>query len=270
VGRMTEINLTRKEEKDLLFKALFGSPFFNILASVLATFIVGAIFFKYGGGVPINVTSTSTEKLSAFQVSGEGVKTVIPDEARVSMGVRKEGGTLSGVQEQVNETMAKLAESLKELGVEEKDIRTTSYSFNPSYGPEGQTDEYVAYAQLEVRVRQLEKVSEVLDLVGRLGLEQVGGLSFGLSEKLSQDVTREARELAIEEAKKKAEELAKLAGMKLGKIVNVEENGQAPRPYLMRAEALKYDAAGEEVTPTPVEPGSSEVRVTVTLSYETL
>jgi len=49
---MTEIKLTKKEEKEMLLKALFGSPFFNIFASVLATFIVGAVFFRYGGGVP--------------------------------------------------------------------------------------------------------------------------------------------------------------------------------------------------------------------------
>lgn len=269
---MTEINLTRKEEKDLLLKALFGSPFFNIFASVLATFIVGAIFLRGTGGVPIAVTSTTTEVASTFDVSAEGSVTVIPDEARVRMGVRKEGTSIAQIQEQVNVAMDQLSESLREMGIDERDIKTDSYSFNPRYGIGPRPDGYVAYAEVEVKVRDLGKVSEVLDLVGRLELEQVGGLTFGLSEKLEEETMRAARGEAVEEAKAKAEELAKLANMRLGKIVDLQESGSYPQPYVMRAEKMMtLDAVGEEsVTPTPVEPGSSEISVSVTLSYEIL
>lgn len=269
---MTEFNLTKHEEKELLFKALFGSPFFNILASVLATFVVGALFFRFGGGVPITVTSTSTEKLSTFEVSGEGSVTVVPDEARVLMGVRKAGANVEVIQEQTNAVMQQLSEELKKIGIRDEDIRTTNYSVSPDYafdrgsGPSG----YVVYAQVEVRVREMEKTSQVLDLVGQLGLEQVGGISFGLSEELEQETIREARKQAIEEAKTKAQELAKLAGMKLGKIINVQENSNMPQPYMAReVMAVGMDQAEDAITPTPVEPGSSEIRVSVTLSYET-
>lgn len=272
---MTEINLTKREEKDLLLKALFGSPFFNIFASVLATFIVGAVFFKYGGGVPINVTSSTTEKLSTFDVSGAGTEVVVPDEARVSMGVRKEGRTVAEVQEAVNSTMAKLSDQLKELGIDKDDIKTTSYSFNPNYrvesGPNGY-EGYMAYAQITVKIRDLENVSPVLDLVGQLGLERVSGVTFGLSDELEKETINNAREKAVEEAKNKAKTLAKLADMKLGRIVNVQENNRFPQPFYARNEsAVMLDSKGEEPpTPTPVEPGSSEVSVNVTLSYETL
>jgi len=266
---MTEIKLTKKEEKEMLLKALFGSPFFNIFASVLATFIVGTVFFRYGGGVPINVTSSTQEKVSAFEMSGEGKVTVIPDEARISLGVRKQGRSVAIIQEQVNSTMSKLATALKELGIDEKNIKTSSYSLNQDYRDQGG---YVAYAQFQVKIGEIEKTSQVLDLVGQLGLEQVSGVSFGLSDKLEKESTKEARELAIEEAKDKAEELAKLAGMKLGKIVNVQENGRYPQPYLMRSEMAMLDSSTDQelAAPTLVEVGSSEVSVSVTLSYETL
>lgn len=262
---MTDISLTRKEEKEMLMKALFGSPFFNILASVLATFIVGAVFFKYGGGVPINVTSTTTEKTSTFDVSGEGSVTVAPDEARVRLGVSEEGASIAAIQERVNRVMEELAESLKDLGVDTKDIKTSNYSVNQNY----QTKGYTARAEVVIKVRELAETSEVLDLVGKLGLEQVGGLTFGLSEQLEKESLKTAREMAIEEAKEKAQELAKLAEMKLGRIIDVQESGNQPQPFMMRSAAMEIDLAGDELTPTPIEPGSSEVSVSVTLSYET-
>lgn len=265
---MTEIKLTQKEEKEMLLKALFGSPFFNIFASVLATFIVGAVFFKYGGGVPIEVTSMTTEKASAFEVSGEGKVVVVPDQATVRMGVRKEGSNVEQLQSEANKVMQSLSESLEELGIDGEDIKTVNYSLSNRYGLEGQQEGYVIYAEVEVRVRELKMTSEVLDLVGRLGLERVGGLRFGLSDELEKEATREARELAIKEAKEKANELAKLSGMKLGKIVNVSEDSNiSAQPYLMRSEVMMD--AGESV-PTPVEVGSSEVNKAVVLSYEIL
>ena len=256
----------------MLLKALFGSPFFNILASVLATFIVGALFFKYGGGVPINVTSTMTEMTSTFDVSGEGKVVVIPDEARVRMGIRKSGASVSVLQEEVNTVMSELVDELGQVGIKKEDIKTTSYSVNPDYQVEERRSVgYVAYAEVEVRVVELQKTGEVLDLVGELGLEQVGGLTFGLSDELEKEAMREARELAIDEAKEKAEELAQLAGMKLARIVNVSESGSYPRPYIMNDKSVlrSMDEESEMSVPTQIEPGSSEIVTNVTLSYET-
>jgi hypothetical protein len=268
---MPEISLTKKEEKELFLKALFGSPFFNIFASVLATFIVGTVFFKYGGGVPINVTSSLTEQVAAFEVSGEGEVMVIPDEARVRLGVRREGSSVSNLQEEVNAVMETLLTALDELGIEKKDVKTVSYAVNPdssidSSEPAG----YVAYSEVEVRAREMEKASQVLDLAGQLQLEQVSGITFGLSEELEKTSLRDARKMAIEEAKLKAEELSRLSGMKLGNIINVKESMNTPQPYLMAREMAAVDAmGGDQVTPTPVEPGESTVRVMITLSYET-
>lgn len=233
-----------------------------VTIAVVVAGVAGA-YFRWIGALPIAVTQT--QKMSTFDVSGEGKVVVVPDEASVAMGVRKQGRGVAFVQEQVNKTMEELGRRLKELGVEKEDIQTSAYSFYPDYEDKGV---YTAYAQVTVKVRDLEQVSPVLDLVGTLALENVSGPSFGLSEELTEKTTREAREEAIEQAKKKAEELSRIAGMKLGRIVNVAEAGNYPGPYMMR-EALPLIAGDASKTPTPVEPGSSEVVVNVTLSYET-
>lgn len=263
---MTEINITRKEEKELFLKVLFGSPFFTIFASILTTFIVGAVFFKIGGGVPIQVSQTTTEKTSTFDVMGEGKLVVVPDQATMSLGVSEEGRNLKQVQENINQKMTSLSESLKKLGIKDEDIKTTAYNFYPDYQERGL---FRAQAMLSVTVKDLEKVSPTLDLVGSLGLDSVSGPSFGLSDSLSEQKIKEAREIAIEKAKDKATELAGLAGMKLGRIVNVSEGYShgMPVPYMARDMAI--GSSEEAKLSTPVEVGSSEIVVNVTLSYET-
>ncbi|MFH2085871.1 MAG: SIMPL domain-containing protein [bacterium] len=233
---------------------------------MVAIVVVGAAgaYFKWMGALPVSVTQT--QKMNTFDVMGEGKVVVIPDEATINLGVVEEGYNLKTVQEQINSKMTKVAKELKSIGINEKDIKTTSYSYYPDYQEKGK---YRARASVSVTVRELDKVSPALDLVGTLGLDSVSGPSFGLSDELSSKTVKEARELAIEEAKAKAEELSGLAGMKLGRIVNVAEGRNNPQPYMMRdVAAVPQDAM--EKTPTPVEVGSSEISVNVTLSYETL
>lgn len=264
---MTELVFNKREEKELFFKALLGSPFFNIFASVLATFIVGAIFFKYGGGVPIQVTQTSSEKISTFDAQGEGKVVVIPDQATLSMGVQEQGYGLKQVQERVNKKMSDLTKQLKDLGIDEKNIKTTGYNYYPDWQDKNL---YTAYANVDVKIGDLEIVPKALDLIGSLGLDNVSGPVFGLSDELYNKTIKEARSLAIDNAKTKASELSGLAGMKLGRIVNVIEGESAPN-YMTRELALPMTGGGNaaDKISTPVEAGSSEVVVNVVLSYET-
>ena len=110
-----------------------------------------------------------------------------------------------------------------------------------------------------------------MDLIATLGLDNVSGPTFGLSDELMNKTVKEARALAIEKAKAKAEELADLAGMKLGRIVNVVEGGNRSPNYMLRDAVMPMAGGGVamEKTATPVEVGSSDVVVDVTLSYET-
>lgn len=225
-----------------------------VMVAVIVAGVAGA-YFRWMGALPISVTST--QKMSTFDVSGEGKVVVVPDQATVNMGVQEQGFNLKQVQEQVNRKMTSLTEALKDLGIAERDIQTTGYNYYPDYNNENQ---YRAYANVSVIIRDLEDVSSAMDLIGTLGLDNVSGPTFGLSDELREKTTKEARELAIGKAKAKAEELADLAGMRLGRIVNVTEGSLGGYPVPMTE--LKVE--------TPVEAGSSEVVVSVTLSYETL
>ncbi len=235
-----------------------------VMVAVIVAGVAGA-YFRWMGALPISVTQT--QKMSTFDVSGEGKVVVIPDQAVVSMGVQETGANLKQVQEMVNKKMASLSKSLKDFGISEKDIKTTGYNYYPDWQNKSN---YVSYATVSVVIREMDNVSPVMDLVGTLGLDNVSGPTFGLSDELMNKTVKEARALAIDKAKAKAEELSGLAGMTLGRIVNVTEGSNKPQNYMLR-DALPVTGGGnaEMKTATPVEVGSSEVVVDVTLSYET-
>jgi len=236
-----------------------------MVVAVIVAGVAGA-YFKWMGALPISVVQT--QKMSTFDASGEGKVVVIPDEAVVSLGVHEQGRNLKDVQQMVNKKMASLSKSLKDLGINEKDIKTTGYNYYTDWRDKSL---YTAYANVSVVIKDMDKVSKVMDLVGTLGLDNVSGPTFGLSEELTIKSVKEARALAIAQAKTKAEELAGLAGMRLGRIVNVVE-GEDRSPNYMVREALPITGGGtnDAKVATPIEAGSSEVVVNVTLAYETL
>ncbi len=243
----------------------------EIFVGSMMVAIVAGMFFRVTGGIPLNISQVSTNKTSTFDVTGEGKIHVVPDRAFVELGVRKSGMSVKSVQEEADKTMNTLSEALEKIGIDKKDLKTTGYNIYPDYDSRtGRPSGYVVSSSVQVRIRNFEHIPAVLDLAGTYGLEQVGQLSFILSDELADTTMDEARKAAVAEAKEKAESLARLAGVKLGKIVNVNENmGGSPVPLLYNAknstDSMEVSGGGAQVSP-----GTNEVTVSVTLSYETM
>lgn len=236
------------------------------VVGAITFFILLFSFTKIFGPIPFSVNSVTTTKSTTFDVSGEGKVTVTPDVASVSVGIRSQGQTVKSAQEQINSVINKVSEAVKGLDIDKKDIRTTNYSIYPDYDYSGSSQKikgYTALTTLSVKIRDIDKVNSVIDAATANGANEVSGVSFEVDDK--EKAENEAREKAVDEAKKKAENAAKIAGFKLGRIINYSENlGGFPRPIPLPMGA-ELKAQG---TPTQVEPGSSEIRITVTLSYE--
>lgn len=258
-----KLDIREKEVTNLFWK----------LATTAAIFSAVMILAKIGGGVPINVTQVSTEKKSTFDVVGEGEAMVVPDEARISFGVEETASSVEAAQEKVDLKMKALQDSLESLKIKKEDTQTTSYNVYPDYDYSQNRSKVVGYrvsSQVEVRFKDFGIVNEAIAKAGEIGLNQVGSLSFGLSQESEDKALSKAREKAVTSAKLKAKELAQLAGVNLGKVINVSEQVQGnyqPRPMLMMAEKA---VGGEDQATTPsIEPGSEKVVVNVTLSYST-
>lgn len=244
----------------ILFLPIIGTTTF---------FILLLLFTRLFGPIPFSVNSITTQKSDTFQVSGDGMVEVKPDVALVTVGVSANGPTVKAAQDQLNGAINKVSQAIKQLGVDDKDIKTTNYNINPTYdylsGSQRITG-YTSSSNLSIKVRQIDKANAVIDAATQSGANQVGGVSFDVDNK--DRAENEAREKAVSEAKKKAEQAAKIAGFKLGRIINYQENFggyPVPLPYAL--------GTAESKVPTPqtqVEPGSTELRVTVTLSFEIL
>jgi len=239
----------------------------TLLISIPVFFLTLFVYTKLVGPIPFSVSQTTTNKIDLFTVSGTGKTSVTPDIGRVTVGIQSQGITVKASQTTMNTVINTVSESIKKLGIDKKDIKTVNYSIHPDYdytnGKQRITG-YSANTNLLITIRDMEKTNDVIDSATANGANTVSGVSFDVEDKTKAE--NDARELAIAEAKKKAENAAKIAGFRLGKILNYQENfngAPQPREFLM---AAKADAVS---TPTTqVEPGSQELSVTVTLSYE--
>lgn len=239
----------------------------NALAVLVAFFVLLFIYTKVVGPIPFSVNSITTTKSDTFNVTGEGKVLMKPDVATLSIGISAQGNTVKAAQDQINAAINRVSEAIKKLGVDGKDIQTTNYNINPTYDYQSGSQRITGYSastNLSIKVRNIDLVNQIIDAATANGANQVGGISFEVDDKSK--VENEAREEAVETAKKKAESAAKIAGFRLGRIVNYSESfGGEPRPIPFRT---SVGAPAAEQLETAVEPGSSEIRVVVTLSYE--
>lgn len=240
----------------------FSNKFFLFPLVAITTLIVGLfVFAKFGPGLPLSVVTTT--KTEMFTVTGEGKATAVPDIAQINLGITVNGSSVSVVQSQANTTINNVTAAIKKLGVGDKDLQTVNYNLRPDYDFNSGRQSikgYVADINLSVKVRQFDKINQVIDAATANGANQVGGLSFTLDDATLEKLQSEARKIAISKAKAKAAQIAAESGITLGRVINVSEGSNpSPRPMY----------ALEKAAPTQIEPGSSEISVSITLSYET-
>ena len=210
-----------------------------------------------------------------FSVSGSGIVYAKADIASIDLGFKT--GTKKTAAEATIESSGKMNEiikAVKDLGIEEKDIKTNQYSLNPVYNYTNARGQelvgYEVYQSLTIKVRDLTKIGDIIARSTEKGANQVGSISFTIDDEYA--LKNQARELAIEKAKEKAELIAKQAGMKLGAVKSVSESsyeGGGIVPMYANAK-ISLDSARNEVAISSPEiaTGQNEIKVDVTLTYE--
>lgn len=224
------------------------------------------------GPLPLTISQTTTNKQSTFDVTGMSEISVVPDNAEVTVGLEVVKPKVAEAQIQVNQVMSDLTTKLKAMGIDPKDIKTENYSVNPNYdytAGSQKTNGYRVHSSLLINVKQFDKINSIIDTATAAGATEVGNVNFTLSTEKELDVKKQARKEAIDKAKHNAEELSGLAGMRLGKIVNVMEDIPYS-PIMFDAKADLSRSTGELNQATNIEAGSSIYRYNITLSYETM
>jgi len=229
------------------------------------------------GAIALGVLSILRDRIvnpNQFQVAFTGEAKVFakPDIAQIQVAVRtdKVKDAVTAVKNNT-EKMNQVIGKLKELEIAEKDIKTTSYNLNPfyEYGSTGQRTlaGYEVYQEVTVKIRDLNKVGQVIEGTTAVGANQVGSIAFTIDD-LS-EIKKQARNEAVAKAQAQAQEVAKLTGIKLGKLVNVYESGGQPPVYQDYAysRSMNLGLGGGGAAPE-IQTGENEVRLEVTLMYE--
>jgi uncharacterized protein YggE len=231
-------------------------------------FLLLFVYSKWGPAVPFStLTQTRGEP---FIVQGTGKTTATADIAKVDLGIQETGSNLKEVQDSVNKKSQTLTAGIKKLGIAEKDIKTSYYNAYPQYDYSSSVKRITGYrvsTGYEITVRDFTKINELIASATNLGANSIGDVNFSLSDDIKNQKLQEAREQAVSEAKNKASGLAKAAGITLGKIINVSEVS----PSNDRALMLPASGGGTEekpATPPSVQPGTTEINVVISLSYE--
>ncbi|HTK60484.1 MAG TPA: SIMPL domain-containing protein [Candidatus Baltobacteraceae bacterium] len=204
-------------------------------------------------------------------ISAEGKVTAQPDVASISVGVMTEKKTVAEAQKENTAKMNAIVAKIKSFGVSDDDIKTTNYSIYPQYDwiDNRQIERGFQVSQeVQVKVRDLAKIGDVLSAVGELGANQVGGVTFTIDDP--EDLRQQARLQGLAKAKSKAQALAEAAGVKLGKVVGFSENESGvPGPVFYSKDAAMGLGGGGAAAPS-IESGSQDVVVNVTVLYEIL
>lgn len=248
------------------------SLFFPI-AIVIAIFAVLYIFAKLFGPIPLSVTSVTTTKTDMFTVNGQGEASAVPDTAQFTLGVTKQAPTVEEAQKQANEAANTIINGLKEQGIKKENIQTTDYSVTPNYDFTGGSQSITGYTvsqNIEVEVTPIDKANAAIDVGVQNGANMAGGITFTVNDDKQRELEDQARKQAIDDAKQKAQSIADQAGIKLGRIINVQESMNQPGPVFLERSAVAQDVKIEPENPTTLQPGENTVNLTVTLFYETL
>jgi uncharacterized protein len=198
-------------------------------------------------------------------VNGTGQVTLNPDVAYVQIGVQSQSAQVADALSENNDKAKAVAASLAELGIDAKDIQTSSFNIfpQPQYGQNGEitSTTYMVNNTVNVTVRDLQIMGHLLDVVVRTGANSINGVTFDVQDKSK--AVADARRLAIESARGQAEEIAQTAGVTLGDL-------QTMTAYSSQPPTTMYDAKGVASAVSnqvPVSAGQLVIQVEVSASY---
>jgi len=206
---------------------------------------------------------------TGISVSGNGRISVAPDIALLTLGVEATAPTVAAARAGAAAAMKAVRTSLDANAIRSDDIKTLAFNIRPQYhyrrDERPEITGYTVSNRIAVKVRELDAVSEVLDDAAEAGGDavRIDGIAFTVDEpKRYED---DAREAAVKDARKRAEQLAALAGVRLGKALSISESGTSI-PFAERgAERMMLQAA--DAPPTPISPGETEIALSVFVVY---
>lgn len=250
-----------------------------IFGAILSVFF----FFKTVNEIKTGtVIGRDSNPSNIITVNGKGEVLANPDIANVSFSVIESAKTVAAAQKLATDRSNKAIAFLREKGIAEKDISTQNYSFYPKYEysqgictpyggcPNGKSilTGYEVSQTVSVKIRNIDIAGDILSGLGTIGVQNLSGLDFTVDKRDA--LEREARQQAIEDAAKSAEQLASDLGVKIVRIVSFSENNGGYPMYMYSKAGMggdAYETRAQNAAPD-LPTGETKITSNVTIVYE--
>lgn len=212
------------------------------------------------------------DPLRVIAVTGDGEVAAAPDQAVVRLGTTVQLPQAALAQAKVSETMQKALDGIEKLGIPRRSIHTAALTLTSVYSNERPSNNpetprvvgFRANNSIEITLEDTKLVGKVIDAGISAGANELQGVSFGLKNDLSQRTS--ALTMAVQEAKSKAQTIAKTLDLPLGSVVEVTEGGVHTIPFNQGFTGARMMVAS--AVQTPIEPGEVRIQANVTVRFE--
>ena len=220
---------------------------------------------------PAGSAAASASDGTLVTVSAYGEARHAPDIATLSTGVVSIAPDANAAIRHNAKRMAEVVAAIEAAGIARKDVQTSGVSLNPDYAYEANRPPrikgYYASNTVNVTVREIGRLGEIMDALVATGANQVNGPAFDIEDKDA--VLDEARDEAMAKARARAEGYAKRLGLRVGRVISIDETGgrTPPMPMATRAMAMEQSAAANGAA-VPIAPGENVLGVNLDVVYE--
>ncbi len=224
-------------------------------------FLAGVILVAaaIAGVAQPHIGGAATPSSTTITVTGNGTANATPDKASFDFGVQVNASTAADAISKDNEQANAIIAALKNAGIDSADIQTTQVSLWPQTSSDGtQITGYQASNSVNVTA-PLGKAGDLVDAAVGAGANNVDGPNLDVSDQSS--YYAQALKLAVADAKTQAQAIADAAGLTLGGILHISDEGSAPTPIMYGALAASAKSA------TPIQAGTQQIQATVTVTY---
>ncbi len=237
----------------------------SIIFSIL---ILAALVLSACG--PSTIVANPAPPQRTLNVNGVGTVNMTPDIAYINIGVHTEKPTAAEAVSENNTQTQQVVNALQGGGVDPKDIQTTNFSIYPNTQYDPQTNAklgttYMVDNTVNVTVRKLDQLGNLLDLSVKSGANSVNSIQFDVADKTQ--ALKQARDLAVKDAATQAQELSSAAGVTLGDIQAISFYNNVPGPIM---DTFGKGGGGGAVAAAsvPIQSGQMTLTVNVSMTYE--
>ncbi|NUY79852.1 SIMPL domain-containing protein [Flavobacterium sp. MAH-1] len=224
-------------------------------------FLLSAVLVSMAATSQIQVVDQKPQ----INVSGEGKVKVTPDQAHISIGIENKGANATEIKKQNDLTTEKVIQFLKKFNLPKGDVQTQKVSLTPQYDYDKKKYSYIANQTIVIFLRNLDKYDELMSGLVDTGINRVNYINFESSKE--EQFKSDARKLAMQDAKRKADDYVSVLTQKVGKALMVNDNTQIIYPRAEKFMAMANADAMAGGAPETLAIGEIEVTANVSVSF---